>query len=74
MISLLLDLSSRSRRRLPVDELKLQARASGGHDAKDQFPVGMRVIAVDDDPTCLKVLERFVGDVLVCLWVMFVLM
>jgi two-component response regulator ARR-B family len=56
MISLLLDLPSRSRRRLPIDELKLQARASGGHGAKDQFPVGMRVIAVDDDPTCLKVL------------------
>ncbi|ONL99417.1 ubiquitin carrier protein 7 [Zea mays] len=25
---------------------------------KDQFPVGMRVLAVDDDPTCLKVLEN----------------
>ncbi|XP_008794327.1 two-component response regulator ORR23-like isoform X2 [Phoenix dactylifera] len=25
--------------------------------AKDQFPVGMRVLAVDDDPTCLKLLE-----------------
>lgn len=25
--------------------------------SRDQFPVGMRVLAVDDDPTCLKVLE-----------------
>ncbi|KAH7659996.1 Response regulator B-type plant protein [Dioscorea alata] len=25
---------------------------------RDQFPVGMRVLAVDDDPTCLKVLEN----------------
>ncbi|KAL6591418.1 hypothetical protein ACP70R_049921 [Stipagrostis hirtigluma subsp. patula] len=25
--------------------------------ARDQFPVGMRVLAVDDDPVCLKVLE-----------------
>ncbi|XP_058067928.1 two-component response regulator ORR23-like isoform X2 [Magnolia sinica] len=24
---------------------------------KEQFPVGMRVLAVDDDPTCLKLLE-----------------
>lgn len=24
----------------------------------DRFPVGMRVLAVDDDPTCLKVLEN----------------
>lgn len=26
-------------------------------DPRDQFPVGMRVLAVDDDPTCLKLLE-----------------
>ncbi|KAJ7966244.1 Two-component response regulator [Quillaja saponaria] len=25
---------------------------------RDQFPVGMRVLAVDDDPTCLLLLER----------------
>ncbi|WOL08650.1 two-component response regulator ORR22 isoform X1 [Canna indica] len=30
-------------------------RGEGGEN--DQFPVGMRVLAVDDDPTCLKVLE-----------------
>ena len=24
----------------------------------DRFPVGMRVLAVDDDQTCLKVLEN----------------
>ena len=24
---------------------------------RDQFPAGMRVLAVDDDPVCLKVLE-----------------
>lgn len=29
-----------------------------GEDAgQDNFPVGMRVLAVDDDPICLKVLE-----------------
>ncbi|KAK7304116.1 hypothetical protein RJT34_15177 [Clitoria ternatea] len=26
--------------------------------ASDRFPVGMRVLAVDDDPTCLKLLEN----------------
>ncbi|XP_022134679.1 two-component response regulator ARR12 isoform X2 [Momordica charantia] len=32
--------------------------ASAGEDgAADRFPVGMRVLAVDDDPICLKVLE-----------------
>ncbi|KAJ8471680.1 hypothetical protein OPV22_026023 [Ensete ventricosum] len=30
-------------------------RDEGGQN--DQFPVGMRVLAVDDDPTCLRVLE-----------------
>jgi CheY-like chemotaxis protein len=28
-----------------------------GRERVDQFPVGMRVLAVDDDPVCLKVLE-----------------
>jgi hypothetical protein len=28
-----------------------------GRRERDQFPVGMRVLAVDDDPVCLKVLE-----------------
>ena len=26
-------------------------------DPNDQFPIGMRVLAVDDDPTCLLILE-----------------
>jgi hypothetical protein len=43
---------------MTVEEVKLQAKANGGHGAKDQFPVGMRVLAVDDDPTCLMVLEN----------------
>ncbi|GMI92518.1 hypothetical protein HRI_002921100 [Hibiscus trionum] len=31
---------------------------SNGEDGgKDRFPIGMRVLAVDDDPICLKVLE-----------------
>ncbi|KAF5725863.1 putative Type-b response regulator [Tripterygium wilfordii] len=31
----------------------------GGEDSgKNRFPVGMRVLAVDDDPICLKVLEN----------------
>ncbi|MED6197586.1 hypothetical protein PIB30_057900 [Stylosanthes scabra] len=30
---------------------------NGVDDGSDQFPKGMRVLAVDDDPTCLMVLE-----------------
>ncbi|XP_057426865.1 two-component response regulator ORR22-like [Lotus japonicus] len=28
-----------------------------GDDHRDQFPIGMHVLAVDDDPTCLMILE-----------------
>ena len=32
---------------------------SNGEDGcKDWFPFGLRVLAVDDDPICLKVLEN----------------
>ncbi|XP_022754525.1 two-component response regulator ORR24-like [Durio zibethinus] len=31
---------------------------NGEDGGKDRFPVGMRVLAVDDDPICLKVLEN----------------
>ena len=40
--------------------------------ANDPFPVGMRVLAVDDDPTCLRLLEgllrrcQYQGLVLLC--------
>lgn len=35
------------------------ARKSGGDGAGgDQFPAGLRVLVVDDDPTCLMILER----------------
>lgn len=38
--------------------MTVDKRVSGGGGGGDQFPVGMRVLAVDDDPTCLKVLEN----------------
>ncbi|KAF7837765.1 two-component response regulator ARR2-like [Senna tora] len=34
------------------------ARKFNGDGAGDQFPVGLRVLVVDDDPTCLMILER----------------
>lgn len=30
---------------------------AGEDRVKDPFPVGMRVLAVDDDPTCLRLLD-----------------
>ncbi|XP_010265661.1 PREDICTED: two-component response regulator ORR23-like isoform X2 [Nelumbo nucifera] len=29
----------------------------GDDEPRDQFPVGMRILAVDDDPTCLRLLD-----------------
>ena len=38
--------------------MKMTVESQSGEDgAFDRFPVGMRVLAVDDDPICLKVLE-----------------
>ncbi|XP_030544451.2 two-component response regulator ARR12-like [Rhodamnia argentea] len=39
--------------------MKVEDKKSGlvNEDGKDRFPVGMRVLAVDDDASCLKVLE-----------------
>ncbi|KAI3775376.1 hypothetical protein L1987_49949 [Smallanthus sonchifolius] len=35
-----------------------EIRGSVGYDNEiDRFPIGMRVLAVDDDPTCLKLLD-----------------
>ncbi|RAL53695.1 hypothetical protein DM860_015423 [Cuscuta australis] len=32
-----------------------------GEDIRDDFPVGMRILAVDDDPVCLKLLENMLS-------------
>jgi len=36
-----------------------------GDAVSDQFPAGLRVMVVDDDPTCLRILERMLR---VCLY------
>lgn len=33
------------------------AGAGAGDGVPDQFPAGLRVLVVDDDPTCLMILE-----------------
>lgn len=43
-----------------IESLLTAAGAPSGNNNnnnKDEFPVGMRVLAVDDDPVCLKLLE-----------------
>ena len=37
--------------------MRSDGRNGGVGRTRNQFPVGMRVLAVDDDPVCLKVLE-----------------
>ncbi|CAD6249111.1 unnamed protein product [Miscanthus lutarioriparius] len=38
--------------------MRLDERNAAVGRVRDHFPVGMRVLAVDDDPVCLKVLEN----------------
>jgi hypothetical protein len=42
-----------------LDAMMMEPRKGlmGRERERDQFPVGMRVLAVDDDRVCLKVLE-----------------
>ncbi|XP_059637798.1 two-component response regulator ARR12-like [Cornus florida] len=40
---------------MTVEEIR--GSSGGGNGNDDRFPVGMRVLAVDDDPTCLMLLE-----------------
>ncbi|XP_042505893.1 two-component response regulator ARR2-like isoform X4 [Macadamia integrifolia] len=35
-----------------------------GDGVSDQFPAGLRVLVVDDDPTCLKILEKMLRNCL----------
>nr|AAQ10678.1 type-B response regulator [Catharanthus roseus] len=37
---------------------------SGGDGVSDQFPAGLRVLVVDDDPTCLRILEKMLKNCL----------
>ena len=33
-------------------------KSAAGDAVSDQFPAGLRVLVVDDDPTCLMILEK----------------
>ena len=35
-----------------------------GDGVSDHFPVGLRVLVVDDDPTCLMILEKMLRNCL----------
>jgi hypothetical protein len=39
------------------EKKKMTVEQGIGDSNIDQFPIGMRVLAVDDDPTCLLLLE-----------------
>lgn len=41
--------------KMTVEEVR--GNSEDGDRNYDNFPVGMRVLAVDDDPICLKLLE-----------------
>ncbi|PIA61200.1 hypothetical protein AQUCO_00300615v1 [Aquilegia coerulea] len=40
------------------------SKKASGDGVSDQFPAGLRVLVVDDDPTCLKILEKMLRNCL----------
>lgn len=40
------------------------AKSMAGDGVSDLFPVGLRVLVVDDDPTCLMILEKMLQNCL----------
>ena len=40
------------------------ASLKSGDVVSDQFPAGLRVLVVDDDPTCLRILEKMLRNCL----------
>lgn len=38
------------------------AKSMAAGDVSDLFPVGLRVLVVDDDPTCLMILEKMLQN------------
>ncbi|KAL5996283.1 hypothetical protein ACLOJK_026357 [Asimina triloba] len=40
------------------------SRKVGGEGVSDKFPAGLRVLVVDDDPTCLRILEKMLRNCL----------
>lgn len=41
-----------------VGSMNLTSSTVNRKSADDNFPVGLRVLLVDDDPTCLTILEK----------------
>ncbi|KAL0376393.1 UNVERIFIED_CONTAM: Two-component response regulator ORR21 [Sesamum calycinum] len=51
----------------PVSFTSSSASWKSADGVSDQFPAGLRVLVVDDDPTCLRILEKMLKN---CLYYM----
>ncbi|KZV22327.1 Sensor histidine kinase isoform 1 [Dorcoceras hygrometricum] len=49
---------------LEVKPMFSSSSLKSGDGFSDQFPVGLRVLVVDDDPTCLRIMEKMLGNCL----------
>lgn len=49
---------------LGVKPLSSNASWKSSDAVPDQFPAGLRVLVVDDDPTCLRILEKMLKNCL----------
>ncbi|KAI3459240.1 hypothetical protein Pfo_015903 [Paulownia fortunei] len=48
----------------PMSFTSSSASWKSGDGVSDQFPAGLRVLVVDDDPTCLRILEKMLRNCL----------
>ncbi|CAA0817543.1 Two-component response regulator ARR2 [Striga hermonthica] len=48
----------------PVSFATVNALWKSGSGISDQFPAGLRVLVVDDDPTCLRILDKMLKNCL----------
>nr|ABG35774.1 SRR384 [Striga asiatica] len=48
----------------PMSFASVNALWKSGNGLSDQFPAGLRVLVVDDDPTCLRILEKMLKNCL----------
>ncbi|KAL0282403.1 UNVERIFIED_CONTAM: Two-component response regulator ARR1, partial [Sesamum radiatum] len=48
----------------PMSFTSSSASWKSGDGVSDQFPAGLRVLVVDDDPTCLRILEKMLRSCL----------
>lgn len=57
-----MNLGSQTAKPMAIPNSNVSWKSADG--VSDQFPAGLRVLVVDDDPTCLRILEKMLKNCL----------